>query len=54
MAKKTHSKRFETVKGYYDRGIWNKERVYKAVECGWITAAECVEICGSAPETTEE
>ena len=35
-----HSKHFATVKKYYDRGLWSKARVYKAVECKWITADE--------------
>ena len=28
-----HSKRFSLVKKYYDRGLWSKARVHKAVEC---------------------
>lgn len=43
-----HSPRFELVKRYYDRGLWSKERVAKAVECGWITPAEYKEIVGTA------
>lgn len=47
-AKKTpeHSKRFSLVKEYYDRGLWSKARVHKAVECMWITADEHKEITG--------
>ena len=47
-AKKTpeHSKRFALVKKYYDRGLWSKARVHKAVECKWITADEYKEITG--------
>ncbi len=41
-----HSPRFTLVKGYYDRGLWSKARVAKAVTCGWITADEYVEIVG--------
>lgn len=41
-----HSKRFALVKKYYDRGLWSKARVYKAVECKWITADEYKEITG--------
>lgn len=42
-----HSPHFELVKHYYDRGLWSIERVAKAVECGWITAAEYETITGS-------
>lgn len=42
----THSPRFEEVKGYYDAGLWKKKAVRKAVERGWITAAEYEEITG--------
>ncbi len=41
-----HSERFELVKYYYDRKLWRKPRVAKAVECGWITADEYAEITG--------
>ena len=41
-----HSEKFELVKGYYDRGLWNAARVQKAVG-KWITAAEAEEILGS-------
>ena len=45
--KKTeHSKHFDLVKKYYDRGLWSKDRVYKAVECKWVTADEYKEITG--------
>lgn len=42
-----HSARYETVKRYYDRGLWSESRVYKAVECGWITEIEYTEITGN-------
>lgn len=42
-----HSVRFELVKRYYDRGLWSRERVAKAVSCGWITTAEYKEIVGT-------
>jgi len=42
----THSPRFATVRRYYERGLWGVERVAKAVECAWITAAEYEEIVG--------
>ena len=35
-----HSKHFAKVKKYYDKDLWSKARVYKAVECKWITADE--------------
>nr|WP_316620514.1 XkdX family protein [uncultured Ruminococcus sp.] len=34
------SKHFKKVKGYYDSGLWNLERVRNAVVKGWITAEE--------------
>lgn len=47
MAKEaTHSARFETVKRYYDRGLWSAERVAQAVVHAWITADEYAEIVG--------
>ncbi len=48
MAKSTkHSARFDMVKGFYPR-TWSEARVYKAVECCWITDAEYEEIVGEA------
>ena len=44
------SKHYEKVKGYYDKNLWSKTRVYNAVG-KWITAAEYEEITG---ETYEE
>lgn len=38
--------KFEKVKNYYDRGLWNIERVRNAVVKGWITAEEFKEITG--------
>ena len=46
MAKTKYSPRFATVQSFYQRGTWNKARVDKAVECGWITEAERAEIVG--------
>lgn len=48
MAKKTngHSPKYDTVKKYYDKGLWDINRVHKAVICGWITAEEFEEITG--------
>lgn len=39
------SKNFELVKGYYDKGLWSKQRVYSAVN-KWITPAEYELIIG--------
>ncbi len=41
-----HSKNYAKVKRYYDRGLWSKAWVHRAVECNWITAAEYKEITG--------
>ena len=52
MAKKDvveHSKNFEKVKDYYDRGLWSKTRVH-AVVGKWITAEEYEEITGEPYE----
>jgi len=40
------SAKFELVRRYYVDGYWDKARVHKAVECGWITAEEYAEIVG--------
>lgn len=40
------SKHYATVKRYYERKLWSKARVHKAVECKWITADEYKEITG--------
>lgn len=42
-----HSKNFEKVKAYYERGMWIIERVHAAVG-KWITAEEYAEITGEA------
>ena len=41
-----YSPKFAKVKGYYDKGLWNKQMVKNAVSKGWITAAEYEEIVG--------
>lgn len=41
------SKKFETVKGYYDKGLWTEAMVRNAVG-RWITEAEADEIVGGA------
>lgn len=40
-----HSKNFRKVKDYYDRKLWNIDRVYSAVG-KWITEAEYLDITG--------
>ena len=41
----THSKNFVKVKNYYDKGLWDKSRVYRVVGI-WITQDEYKEITG--------
>lgn len=41
-----HSKKFESVKKYYDLRMWSRETVAKAVSKGWITKEEYKEITG--------
>lgn len=41
-----HSPKYEKVKGYFDRNLWNEEMVRNAVVKGWITEEEFFEICG--------
>lgn len=45
-----HSKKFYLVKGYYDKGQWNKTMVRNAVVKHWITAEEFEEITGQPYE----
>ena len=40
------SKKFGTVKNYFDKGLWNIDRVKNAVVKEWITAEEFKEITG--------
>lgn len=44
------SAKFEKVKGYYDKGLWNKVMVRNAVVKNWITAEEYELITGEAYE----
>jgi len=46
-----HSPKYEKVKGYYDKGLWNEEMVRNAVVKGWITEEEFLLIIN---ETYEE
>ena len=41
-----HSPKFNKVKNYYDRGLWNKTMVANAGVKEWITADEYEEITG--------
>ena len=41
-----HSKKYNTVKKWYDKAIWKIEAVAAAVVKGWITAEEYEEITG--------
>lgn len=43
-----HSRKFETVKKWYDKGLWKIEAVRNAVKKDWITADEFEEITGEA------
>lgn len=40
------SKKYNTVKNYYDKGLWTAEMVHNAVVKGWITEEEYNEIVG--------
>ena len=40
------SKMYETVKDFFDRGLWKNNRVRDAVKMGWITAEEYKNITG--------
>lgn len=40
------SKKFKTVKNFYDRGLWSQERVRNVVIKNWIIADEYKEITG--------
>ena len=43
------SDKFQLVKNYYDKGLWNIEKVYNAVG-RWITKEEYQEITGKEYE----
>ena len=42
--------KFEMVKDFYDRGLWNITRVRNAVVKGWITLEQFTEITGEPYE----
>ena len=45
-----HSKNYEKAKGYYDNGLWGRDRVFSAVG-KWITPEEYAEITSGFFET---
>ena len=45
------SPKFNKVKNYYDRGLWNLAMVRNAVVKNWITAEEFEQITGEPYET---
>lgn len=46
------SPKFNKVKNYYDKGLWNLTMVRNAVVKNWITAEEFEQITGEPYETT--
>ena len=44
------SSKYEKVKSYYERGLWDISRVRNAVVKSWITPAEFEEITGTVYE----
>lgn len=42
----SHSAKYDLVLSYYKKGLWDIDRVGKAVQKGWITADEFKEITG--------
>ncbi len=40
------SEKFDKVKGYFDIGLWNEQRVANAVLKGWISVEEFRQITG--------
>lgn len=44
------SSKFETVKSYYERCLWDISRVRNAVVKGWITPEEFMEITSQTYE----
>lgn len=49
-----HSPKFERVKGYFDKGLWNTTMVRNAVVKHWITVEEFEEITGEPIEKVNE
>ena len=49
------SAKYNTVKNFFDKGLWNKNRVRNAVTKGWVTEEEYdMIINGEAVEQQEE
>lgn len=42
-----NSKKFETVRKYYELNLWDERKVRDAVAKGWITTSEFQEITGN-------
>ncbi len=42
--------RFDKVKTYYEKGLWNVNRVRDAVRKGWISAAQYIVLTGQKNE----
>lgn len=42
-----HSKNFAKVNSFYERKLWDENRVRNAVKMGWITDEEFREITGT-------
>lgn len=45
-----HSPKFNTVRNYYNRGLWDETKVRNAVVKNWITPEEFEEITGQPYE----
>lgn len=41
-----HSKNFEKIKMFYEKGLWTKKQVHQAVDKDLITEEEYIEIVG--------
>lgn len=50
----SRSRRYSTVRKWYELGLWPESAVCKAVESGWITQAECDEILDEPSESIME
>ena len=55
MMESTKSKNFEKIKGFFDKKLWDLERVYNVVNIGLngITEEEYEEIAGEAYKENE-
>lgn len=48
------SRKYQKVKNYYDKGLWDIGRVRDAVVHRWISEAEYTEITGEAYRAEQE